>query len=168
MSRRSAYAGLVTLALLGLAGCGEQPGYDSSAVESYLVRSQAATFANGTHIGKARCPGDLELKEGMTIRCTLDVGKDAVPYRVRLTHVRARTVTVAASPAGVLMSGRTVRDFVRSTLPKSSSAADVDCGGAYFVAQVGQTLDCRLTLGAQQKPIKLTVKDRSGVVTVGS
>ena len=77
-------------------------------------------------------------------------------------------MTVSAAPDGVLLSGVKVRDFVRTTLPKSSAAADVDCGGPYVVADVGETLDCTLALGAQEQPIKVTVKDKSGVVAVGS
>ena len=166
MTGRTAY-GLVlaSLGLLTLAGCGEDPGYDSSAVESYLAQSQQEVLGGDV---RASCPDDLETEEGMTFRCTLKVSGAALPYRVTLTHLDAERVTVSAAPDGVLISGVKVRDFVRTTLPKSSAAADVDCGGPFVVADVGEALDCTLALGAQERPITLTVKDESGVVAVGS
>jgi hypothetical protein len=167
MSTRSAFAA-VSVGLLCLAGCGERPGYDSTPVESYLARSQAGSFGPAVRIGRATCPEDLALEEGMTFRCRLDVADTALPYRVRLSQVRSEEMRVSAAPDGVLMSGEKVRDFVRSTLPKGSSAADVDCGGVYFVAEVGQTLECTLALGAQQRSIEVRVKDEAGVVTLGS
>jgi hypothetical protein len=134
-------------------------------VESYLVQSQQAVLGDEV---RASCPDDLETEEGMTFRCTLKVSGAAMPYRITLTDLDAEKVTVSAAPDGVLISGVKVRDFVRTTLPKSSAAADVDCGGPFVVAEVGETLDCTLALGAQERPIKVTVKDEAGVVSVGS
>jgi hypothetical protein len=61
-----------------------------------------------------------------------------------------------------------VRDYVRTTLPQSATGAGVDCGHRYLVAKVGDSLDCRLTLGAQEKPFKVTVKDEKGTIAVAS
>jgi hypothetical protein len=162
---RAAVAGS---ALLVLAGCGERPGYDRASVEGYLARAQSGSYGADAKVGRASCPEKLALKEGMRFTCTLDVSGSAVPYRVRLTHVQARKVTVQASPAGVVLPEVAVRDFVRSTLPRSSKGAGVDCGRRYLVAKVGQTLACKLTLGAQQKDIKVTVRDERGTIAVTS
>ena len=68
----------------------------------------------------------------------------------------------------MVLTAAKITDFVTGTLPKESAGAEVDCGGAYIVAEVGATLPCTLTLGSQEQPIKVTVKDRSGAVTLGS
>ena len=170
MSRASlSRAALGGVGLLLLAGCGgDRPGYDDAAVESYLSTSQADTFGTAGDVGKATCPGDLELREGMTFVCKLDVSGAKLPYKVRLTNVHEEKVSISAAPDGVLVSATKLRDYLRATLPKSSAAADVDCGGAFVVAKVGASLPCTMTLGAQEKPIKVTVKDETGRVSIGS
>ncbi len=167
MNRRGA---LVRLAIAGaglslLAGCGEQPGYQAGPVENHLRTSQAALFGD-QEVERATCPTDLTLLEGMTFTCTLTVAGAELPFRVTLTDVRTEQVTVKARPAGVLLAADRVRDHVRTTLPRTFKGADVDCGGAYVVAKVGSKLDCRLTLGSQEKPLTVTVRDDEGHVTV--
>ena len=170
MSRASvSSAALAGGCLLLLVGCGgDRPGYDDSAVESYLSTSQADTFGTAGDVGKATCPGDLELREGMTFVCKLDVSGTKLPYKVRLTNVHEETVSISAAPDGVLVSGTRLRNFVRGTLPKASAEANVDCGGAFVVADVGESLPCTMTLGAQERSIKITVKDKAGRVSIGS
>jgi hypothetical protein len=160
-------AGAIVGVLL-LAGCGDQPGYDHAAVESYLAKSQVDTFGASGKVGDAACPRGLELREGMTFTCKLDVSGARLPYRVRLTHVHEARVSISASPAGVVLSASRIGDFVGSTLPKTSSGAKVDCGGAFVVAKVGDTIACTLTLGSQEQPLKVTVKDDSGQLQIGS
>ncbi len=162
-------AALAGVGVLLLAGCGgDRPGYDDAAVEAYLSTSQADTFGSAGEIGKATCPGDLDLREGMTFVCKLDVSGAKLPYKVRLTDVSEEKMTISAAPDGVLVSATKLRDYLRGTLPKSSAAADVDCGGAFVVAKVGASLPCTMTLGAQEKPIKITVKDKAGRMSIGS
>ena len=165
MSRR--VVALAAAALLLLAGCGESPGYDAGAVEAYLAKSQAATFAPTGHVGRATCPSGLALREGMTFTCTLAVSGSRLPYRVRLTHVHG-DVSVSAVPKGVLVSGTKMRAFVRSTLPRQAHAADVDCGGPFVVAPVGSSIDCTLVLGSQTRPVKVKVLDAAGRVSIAS
>lgn len=168
MTRRLVVRGTtLVVAVLVLAGCGESPGYDRASVEGYLAQAQSGAFGSDAKVGRAMCPKHLALKEGMRFRCTLDVSGTAVPYQVRLTHVAGKQVTVHAAPDGVVVPALAVRDYVRSTLPRASRAAGVDCGKSYIVAKVGQTLDCKLTLGAQEKDITVTVKDEQGTVSVG-
>jgi len=159
--------GLAAAGLLLLAACGESPSYDAAAVEDHLVESQAGTFGDAEVTG-ASCPEDRELEEGVRLTCTLTVDGAKLPYRVTLTDVHDDQVTVAARPDGVLVSGAKLSAFVRSTLPKSSAGADVDCGGAYVVAPVGTKVDCMLVLGSQEKPITVKVLDDAGRVTIGS
>jgi hypothetical protein len=159
---------LAAAGLLLLAGCGDSPGYDDATVGAYLVKSQAATFPTA-EITKASCPKDRDLREGMTITCTLFVSGASLPYRVKLTHVHSGRVTITAHTDGVLFSRSKLRDFVRTTLPRTASGADVNCsGGAFLVAHVGSSLNCTLTLGSQEKPMKVKVLDDSGRVSIGS
>ena len=159
---------LLASGLLLLAGCGERPGYDDAAVESYLVKSQSSLFGEAGDKAKATCPDDRDLREGMTVTCTLTVSGSKLPYKVKLTNVHDKRVTLVARPDGVLLSGAKIRYFVRSTLPTTSAAANVECGGPFAVVAVGKTVDCTLTLGSQEKPIKVTVLDKVGRVSVKS
>ena len=46
---------------------------------------------------------------------------------------------------------------------------EVDCGnGAFVVADVGETVDCTLELGRQRKPFKVTVKSKTGTVSIST
>lgn len=160
---------LIASGLLVLAGCGDRPGYDDSAVESYLVSSQADLFGAAGDKATATCPDDRELREGMTLTCTLTVSGAKLPYRVRLTHVQdEKRVSVTARPDGVLVSGAKLRSYVRSTLPRTSTGANVDCGAPFVVVDVGASVDCTLTLGSQEKPIKVKVVDTVGRVSISS
>jgi hypothetical protein len=140
-----------TLALV--AGCGDRPGYDASAVESYLVHMHDAPFAEG--IDKASCPAHQDVSEGMTLRCTLTVSGSKVPYRVRLTD-------------GIVLSRDKLRTVIALSLPKGAARPAVDCGGSYMVAKVGQSLKCMATLGSQVSTFTVKVKDATGRVSVVS
>jgi hypothetical protein len=166
MSRVLVRVGVLAGLAVLLAGCGDRPGYDRGAVEHFLATSQAGTFGGDLEVGKASCPKEAAVEEGMTVRCTLAVSGSAVPYRVTLRDVHGKKVKVTAKPDAVIVPGAAVRDFVRTTLPKESKGADVDCGGGVIVAKVGQTLDCTLTLGAQTQPLKVTVTDKAGTIAI--
>ena len=159
---------LVVAGLLLLSGCGDRPGYDGSAVESYLVTSQADTFGAAGAKARATCPDDRDLREGMTVTCRLAVAGAKLPYRVKLTHVHAKRVTVSARPDGVLVSGTRLRAYVRTTLPRTAAGANVDCGGPFVVVDVGSSVSCMLTLGSQEKPIRVKVLDDAGRVSISS
>ena len=152
--------------LLLLAGCGDRPGYDASAVESYLVHMHGAPFSDG--IDKASCPSHHDVSEGMTVRCTLTVSGSKIPYRVRLTNVHDDPVTVSAEPDGVVLSRDKLRAVIGLSLPKGAARPAVDCGGSYMVAKVGQSLKCKATLGSQVSTFTVKVKDATGRVSVVS
>jgi hypothetical protein len=152
--------------LLLLAGCGDRPGYDASAVESYLVHQQGGPFSGG--IEKASCPAHHDLQEGMTVRCTVTVSGSRIPYRVKLTHVHDDPVRVTAQPDGVVLSREKLRAVVGLSLPQGAARPAVDCGGPYMVAKVGQSLKCTATLGSQVRTFTVKVKDATGRVSVES
>ncbi len=158
----------VLAVVLALAGCGDRPGYDASAVEAYLVHSQLASFPPSAEISRATCPADLSLHETMRLACTLTVSGSKVPYRVRLTHVHDERVHIDARVDGVLISGVGLRHHVRATLPKTAAGADVDCGGDYVVAAIGSDLDCTMSLGSQRAEVKVRILDADGRVSLAS
>jgi hypothetical protein len=149
-----------------LGGCGEKPGLDLSAVESYLAASQATTYGTDAAVGRAHCPGHPALKEGMTLRCTLTVSDASVPYRLTLHRVHSRKVSVDVALDAVVLRATDIRAFVRKQLPKAFAKASVDCGGDYLVTDVGETVDCTVSSGAQKEKITVTVEDEAGRITI--
>jgi hypothetical protein len=149
-----------------LAGCGDEPGLDVRAVESYLAGSQASTFGADVEVGKADCPGDHALKEGMVLRCTLAVSDASVPYRLTLRRVRSAKVAVDVALDAVVLRAADIRDHVRGQLPKAFRKANVDCGHELLVTDVGETLDCTLSSGAQSTPLKVRVEDEDGRISI--
>jgi hypothetical protein len=154
--------------LMLLAGCGDRPGYDASAVEGYLLHMQNSPFANLAIIDKAKCPAHHDLSEGMTVRCTITVSGSKIPYRVTLTNVNDDPVTVSAKPDGVVLSRDKLRQVIGLSLPQGAAKAAVDCGGPFMVAHVGQSLKCQATLGSQVRTFTVKVKDTTGRVSVVS
>jgi hypothetical protein len=150
-----------------LAGCGEKPGLDLSSVEGYLASSQATTYGTDADVGRAHCAGHPALKEGMTLRCTLAVSDASVPYRLTLRHVHSRKVSVDVALDAVVLRAADIRDFVRKQLPKAFAKAGVDCGGDYLVTDVGKTVDCTVSSGAQTQEVTVTVKDAEGRISIG-
>lgn len=161
-------AALAAVSTILLSGCGAEPGYDAAAVESYLNSSQASRFAGAGPVGSARCPDERALREGMTVRCTLEVSRSQVPFVVTLRDVRTDEVKVSVRPDGVIISGKRLTDVVRLKLPADARQADVECDGnsAFVVAQVGQTIDCDVLLGSQRTAFRLTVTDAAGRVSI--
>ena len=149
-----------------LAGCGEDPGLDLGAVESYLTTSQASTYGTDADVGKAHCAGHPALKEGMSLRCTLAVSDASVPYRLTLRHVHSRKVSVEVALDAVVLRATDVRDFVRKQLPKAFAEAGVDCGGDYLVTDVGRTVECTVSSGAQTEKVTVTVEDAAGRISI--
>jgi hypothetical protein len=154
------------LGVVLLAGCGEDPGLDTAAVESYLAGSQAATFGADAQVGKAHCPGHPALEEGMTLRCTLAVSDASVPYRLTLHKVHSTKVTVDVALDAVVLRSADVQGFVQQQLPKAFANAAVECGADYVVTDVGETVDCTVSSGAQVKPLSVKVEDDEGRISI--
>ncbi len=154
------------LGVVLMAGCGEDPGMDKAAVESYLAGSQAATFGADAQVGKAHCAGHPALSEGMTLRCTLAVSDASVPYRLTLHKVHSTKVTVDVAMDAVVLRSADVQDFVRAQLPKAFAKAVVGCGGDYLVPDVGETVDCTVSSGAQSESVSVRVEDEDGHISI--
>ena len=117
-------AALVLGAALGLPACSSNS-YDAETVESYLKDSQEGKV-RGLALGDAVCPEDVELTEGVTFRCTLEIAGVKAPYTVRLTNVDADKIRINLEPAKALIATAAVVDLVRSGLKPRVSGAGVD------------------------------------------
>jgi len=154
------------LGVVLVSGCGEDPGLDTAAVESYLAGSQAAAYGADAHVGRAHCPGRPALREGMTLRCTLAVSDASVPYRLTLHKVHSTKVTVHVALDAVVLRSADVQDFVRKQLPKAFAEAAVACGADYLVTDVGKTVECTVSSGAQARPVSVKVEDAEGRISI--
>jgi Domain of unknown function (DUF4333) len=165
LRRRASYLMASLAGGLVLAGCGDQPGLDTAAVEAYVLQSQASTFGD-LEVGPASCPGGQELRDGMTLDCTLTVSDAEVPYRVRLRDVHEEQVKVDVALDAVVLLAKEIQRYVRSTLTKDFASARVTCGQDVLVTEVGEVIECTLASGAQAKPLAVTVEDAAGRISI--
>lgn len=162
--RRSAVVAAVLAVVLS--GCGDEPGVDTEAVEGYLATSQAGAY-EGLEVGAPDCPADEDLREDLELACTLTVADVQVPYRVTLRDVESAEVSIEVELERVVVVTSAVQDYVRTLLSEEYAAASVACDGAdLVVTDVGETLDCTLALGAEVTPLRVTVEDEAGHVSV--
>jgi hypothetical protein len=154
---------VVLLGLL-LGACGDEPGLDVTRVEAYLVDSQATTYGD-LDLGDASCP-DKPLVEGMRLTCTLEVAEVAVPYVVRLRDVRKREVRIDVALDAVVLLEHRIADYVVGTMPEDFADAEVSCDHEVVLADVGDTVECSLSSGGQSNPVKVTVEDDTGRVSI--
>jgi hypothetical protein len=162
--RRTARVLGALLAGTVLTACGDEPGLDTAAVEAYLVESQEKTFGD-LEVDDASCP-DQALQDGMTLPCTLGVAGTDVPYRVRLRDVHSSEVRVDVALDAVVLLGQEIEGFVVSMLPEDFSSAQVTCEHDVIVAEVGDSVECTVSSGAQTTPVALVVEDEQGHVSI--
>ncbi|MCU0258903.1 MAG: DUF4333 domain-containing protein [Solirubrobacteraceae bacterium] len=140
--------------------------YDAQTVEDKLKETQRDKV-RGLPIGEARCPDDVELKEGVTFRCTLEIAGKPAPYRVRLTDVEAEKVTINVEPARALIATGAVVEFLRAQLPAALSSAKVSCGDErLLIADPGTKIGCVVTVDGKENQVVLRVKDTKGNVVI--
>jgi hypothetical protein len=140
--------------------------YDAQTVEDKLKETQEGKV-RGLPIGEARCPDDVDLKEGVTFRCTLEIAGKPAPYRVRLTNVDADKVTIDVEPARALIATGAVVEFLRAQLPAAARTAKVSCGDErLLIADPGTRIGCVVTVGGRETQVVLRVKDTKGNVVV--
>lgn len=157
---------LSVAAAVVLTACGSNS-YDAGTVEAYLRKSQEGKV-RGLPLGDATCPKDVELTEGVTFRCTLDIAGEAAPYTVRLTNVDADKVTINLKPAKALISTAAVVDLVRGGLkPRFQDAAKVSCGdGELLVVDPGTRIGCVVTIDGEQRQAIARVENAEGKVVL--
>lgn len=164
-ARLAAPAAAIAAALL-LSACSSNA-YDAGTTEKYLKNSQKGKV-RGLPLGEATCPEDLELKEGMTFRCTLDIAGVAAPYTVRLTNVDADKVQINLEPAKALIATGAVVDLVRGGLkPQYQEQAKISCGDEQLiVADPGTKIGCIVEVDGEKRQAVARVEDKDGKVVL--
>lgn len=164
MSLRS-LSPLLACALL-FAGCSSNA-YDAAAVENYLEESQQGKV-RGLPIGEASCPEDVELTEGVTFRCTLEIAGEPAPFAVKLTNVDADEVTINLEPAKALIATAGVVDLVRNGLQERyRDAAKIGCGDKQLiVADPGTKIGCIVQVGGERAQAVARVENKQGKVVL--
>jgi hypothetical protein len=162
---------VVPALVLGMAllvtGCSSSNVYDAGEVESYLKESQQGKV-RGLALGEAVCPEDVELTEGVTFRCTLEIAGVQAPYTVRLTNVDADEVQVNLEPAKALIATSVVVDLVRKGLKAQyRDQATVNCGkDDLLVADPGTKIGCIVEIDGKQQQAVARVEDKDGTVVL--
>lgn len=157
---------LVLAPALLLSACSSNA-YDAETIEKYLTESQQGKV-RGLSIGEAACPEDVELTEGVTFRCTLEIGGVAAPYRVRLTDVEADEVQVNVAPAKALIATDAVVDLVRGSLKdRYRDEARVNCGhDQVLVADPGTKIGCIVEVDGERRQAVARVANKDGRVVL--
>ena len=152
--------------VVALSGCGSNS-YDAGTVEKYVRKSQEGKV-RGLALGDATCPKGVELTEGVTFQCTLEIAGEAAPYNVRLTDVDAAQVTVNLEPAKALIATSAVVDLVRGGLKQRfRDRAKVSCGEKQLlVVDPGTRIGCVVTVGGAQRQAVARVENRRGRVVL--
>ncbi|MDQ3914405.1 MAG: DUF4333 domain-containing protein [Actinomycetota bacterium] len=159
------------LSVLLLAGCSVDVsvgggGLDLSEVEANLVAEQEEA-SPGLEVGGATCPEEVEVEEGTTFECTVEIEGVDAPYTVTLTNVDEdeESVDFNSKPAKPIIDVSLVTEFVRSRLNEQSRGADVDCGdAAVLVTEVGSTIECTVSDERGSETAVLVVKNVEGDV----
>lgn len=159
-------AALVLGAALGLPACSSNS-YDAETVESYLKDSQEGKV-RGLALGDAVCPEDVELTEGVTFRCTLEIAGVKAPYTVRLTNVDADKIRINLEPAKALIATAAVVDLVRSGLkPEYREEALITCGkDELLVADPGTKIGCIVEIDGERQQAVARVENKDGRVVL--
>jgi hypothetical protein len=170
---RTAAAAAAVVALAAVACGGSDDGsdagprpVDTEEVESLLVATQRRTSPD-FNVGAAECPEQVTVSEGATFNCTVMVEGVAAPYIVTFADVNARNQTgrYDLRPAKAILSVPKLVELVKSLA--ADPGARVDCGPArVLVADVGATLQCRLSDTEGGHTVNLRVDDIEGRVTV--
>lgn len=160
-------AALVLAAALLVSACSSGNSYDAGTVETYLKQSQEGKV-RGLPIGAAACPEDVELSEGVTFQCTLELAGEPAPYKVRLTNVDADKVQINLEPAKALIATSAVADLVRSGLkPQYQDAAKITCGEKQLlVTDPGTKIGCVVKIGGEQAQAVARVVNKDGKIVL--
>lgn len=165
------FIALLLLGALAVSACSASIGgknYDASKVEDFLVKSQEGKIG-GLTLGKATCPKDVKIVEGVTFTCTLVIADADAPYKVTITNVDKDKANIHAAPAKALISVAAANAFVQKNLKDSAAGATVDCsegGQKLIISDPGDKIACKVSLGGQSDTVDLLVKDTKGNIVI--
>ncbi len=164
--------GASTLVIVGVTGCSVSvggPSYSQSKMETKIRETQVKAVGS-YKLGKASCPEKVELKEGVTFKCTLEIGDVKAPYQVVLTKVESNKPHFSIAPAKAIIKVQQAEEFVKKNLTApNADQATVVCGDGtetLILADPGDRITCKATLGEQSGAFHLKVKDTKGSVTL--
>jgi len=165
MARLATAATVLAAALLASA-CSSNV-YDADTTEQYLKDSQKGKV-RGLPLGDATCPEDLDLKEGMTFECKLEIAGVAAPYTIRLTNVDADKVRINLEPAKALIATAAVVDLVRGGLkPQFQDRAKISCGDEQLlVTDPGTKIGCVVEVDGEKRQAVARVENKDGKVVL--
>ncbi len=167
--RRALLVGVVVAGLL-LSGCSFElslgGGPDLDEVEDKLVEEQEKATPD-LAVGGATCPEEVDVEEGATLECTVDIEGVEAPYKVTLTEVNEdeERVSFQSEPAKPIIDVSLVVEFLRGNLNTRSQGAEIDCGdAAVLVTEVGETIECTVSDERGSETVPLVVKNVEGDV----
>ncbi len=158
-----AMVGAVAAVLVSLPACGGPTELDMARARKAIASSLRDEYELAvTHL---RCPDDVEVREGGSFRCRLDIGGQ--PLRVRVVQLDTDG-DLRVEPAAAVLRMDRVRADLSTTLADqlAKDGVKVDCGAAKVkVVAPGGEFDCRVTDRASAKTVTVRVRDASGSLT---
>ena len=168
MAMQKIRAALVAVILGSLLVACSEGGVDFSELEDRLVEEQKAKSPN-LEVGEATCPEDVDVENGTTFQCSVVVEGVDAPYAITMSEVDedAENAHFDIKPAKPIIDVSKVVAFLESQLTPDRAGATVDCGNeAVIVAEVGGTIDCTVSDGAESEEVSVLVKDLQGTITL--
>jgi hypothetical protein len=158
----SVIAGLVVLVSVA-AGCSSDKTISASDAEAKL-RSTQESKVGDFKLGKASCPDGIEVEDGKTFTCTLEIGDVKAPYTVTLSKTDTDHPRYRFKPTKAIIPVASVEGFLQEQLNDSADGVQIDCSQGpkeIILADVGDRITCKLALGDQRDTATVQVKDTS-------
>lgn len=149
------------------AGSDADSGPDLAELEAKLVSLQEEKSPD-LDVGEASCPDEVDLTQGSTFECTVEIEGVEAPYSVTLTKddPEGNSGSFDIKPAKAIIDGSIVADFIRDQVD-AGSGVEIECGDErVIIADVGETFDCTISNGQQSQTVTMVVKDLDGTVGV--
>jgi hypothetical protein len=157
-----ALVGTVALLLSACGGDSEPKTLDLASAEAIIRSRAAAAFGDDADIGAVRCPGKVQMEQGASFGCTVQVDDQALPYVVRLTNDSGGTrVELGAS----LLVTEKVEQFIADyAADNNETVRSVDCGSTkYLVRARGTKVSCEVVRSdGSTIPAVVGVRDTQG------
>lgn len=167
MKTRRALAAALVPALLTLAACSSDSGYDGAKIADQVKQAQEKETPD-LEITDASCPDVAEPAKGSSVSCTLKVAGVEAPYDVTFTSVSGDKAEFDIKSTQAIILVSKVVDYLESqATDQGLEGVTADCGEAAVIVQDPQTtFPCTLTMGEQTQDVTVRIKDLDGTVTV--
>jgi hypothetical protein len=160
LPRLLAVSAAIGLALVGVAGCSGSVPKDQLATTINEQLVQQGVQPDG---GTVNCPEDLAAEVGKSVRCSITTGGQPVDVVAKVTSVEGSTarydITTEARPVlkSVLEAevGKQVGQQAGTAIDKTECTGDLP-------PQVGQSVTCTVSAGAESLDLKVAVTSVDG------